>query len=160
MSRKYSVAKANYQGEIVLINYEKLDGYTIKPKNNINYNGIKIDSMMIVKPSFIEKIIKKKNQKRLDYYLKYIMTLIDEDDESHNSGDFREALDSLERFKSVVEYKYQKYLDDKYINILLKKIDLIERELKTKMLYKESKQEKNILNNYEPQIEETRRRSR
>lgn len=159
MLKKYSVAKTNYQGEIVLINYEKLNGYTIKPKNNIDYEGIKINSMMIIKPTFIEKILKKKNQKRLDYYLKYIMTLIDENDDS-SSDDFREALDSLERFKSVIEFKYQKYLDDKYINILLKKIDLIEREIKSKMLYKESKQEKNKLIYSEPIIEETRRRSR
>lgn len=160
MKKQYSIAKSNYNGEIVLINYEKLDGYHIVPRNKIEYSGIKVNSMVIVKPSFIEKILTKKTQKKLEYYLQYIISMID--DEDQNPDDFRQVLDSLERYKSVVEYKYQKYLDDKFIDILLKKISLMEKEIKQKQidyylrqqrLYREKMVE-------EPELSETRRRSR
>ena len=51
---------------VTLINYEK-NGFNIKPLNKINYPGIKVNSMIIVNQSFIEKILKKKIKKKLNY---------------------------------------------------------------------------------------------
>ena len=77
----------------------------------------------------------------------------DDDDEA-----FRQALNSLSRFKEVVEYKYRKFLDDKYINILLKKLDLLEKEVKSKIVYKKLEESKKYVVQEEKQ--EERRRSR
>ena len=146
--KNYMIAKSNYNGEIVFINYDKLDGYKINPKN-IKTPGISVKSLIIVKPSFIEKVLKRKLQKKLEYYLKYLIDINDDD-----STDFREALDDIERFKGIIKSKYQKYLDDKYINLLLKKITLIQKEIKEKVIYREFNK------NYENEYETTRHRSR
>lgn len=136
--KHYTIAKTNYNKELVVINYDKLDGFKVKPKGGINYPGVKVNSLIIVKPSFIEKVLKKKVRIKLDYYLKYLISIVDEDD----STDARKALNDLTRYKEIVEYKYRKYLDDRYINVLLKKIAVLERELKAKAVYQKVRQEK------------------
>lgn len=127
--KNYMIAKSNYNGEIVFINYDKIGGFEFNPKKT---NGISVNSLIIIKPTFIEKIIKKKIERRLNYYLRYLMETSDDD-----STDFRQALNDISRFKEIIKYKYQQYLDDKYINILLKRIKLVEKELKEKAIYRE-----------------------
>lgn len=135
MEKNYIVAKKNKNGEIAFIDYSKIEGYKITPKNKVASPGIKVNSMVLIKPVFVEKILKRKIQNKLNYYLKYI------EQESDDDESWREALDSASRFKDILEYKYRKYLDDKYINLLQKRITLIERELKKKMLYNKLKEE-------------------
>jgi len=156
MKKRYMIAKGTYNGNITFIDYDKIDGLKISPKNKIEYPGIKVNSMIIIKPSFIEKILKRKIKIKLDYYLSYIISLISSDDDDDTA--FRQALNSLTRFKDVIEYKYRKYLDDKYINILLKKLDLLEKEVKSKLIYKQLEENKKYIVP-EEKVEE-RRRSR
>lgn len=137
-SKQYRVDKNKKVNQNITISKKRIDGYKITPKNNIDYNGIEVNSLLIVKPMLIEKLLKKKIKRRLEYYLKYILESIDGEDDSA----FRGALDDLERFKGIVEYKYRKFLDDKYINLLNKKITLLEHEIKNKIIYREQ------LNNY------------
>lgn len=133
MSKNYIVSKINNNGEITFIDYNKLDGFKVIPKNKIEYPGIEVNSMLIVKPSFIEKMLKRKNKIKLNYYLNYII----EQSEDEGSGNLRQALDNIERYKEIIEYKYRKYLDDRYINLLNKKVDLLERKIKTKLIYEQ-----------------------
>lgn len=151
--KHYTIAKSNLEGELVVLNCSKIDGYHVIPKNSVKYPGVKVNSLVIVKPSFIEKVLKKKVQIKLDYYLKYLISLVDDDD----SSDTRKALNDLTRYKEIVEYKYRKYLDDRYINVLLKKISLLERELKSKAVYQKLRTDKLY---EEPVYEETRSRRR
>ena len=145
--KNYMIAKSNYNGEIVFVNYNKINGFMVNPKKT-NYPGISVNSLVIIKPSFIEKILKKKIKRKLEYYFKYLLDTTDDD-----STDFRQALNDIERFKEIIKYKYQKYLDDKYINTLLKKITLTQKELREKAVYRE-------FNKQEITYNETRTRSR
>ena len=104
--------------------------------------------MMIINTSFVEKILKRKVQKKLDIYLKYIIEMIDSEDD--DAGKLEEALNDLERFKSIVNNNYKKYLDEKYINILNKKMNLLTQELKAKLLSNKSY----IMKQYEKMYEE------
>lgn len=132
LKNNYIVAKTENNGELTFINYSKLNGFKIKPRNNVEYQGIEVNSMLIIKPSFIEKILKRKNRIKLDYYLNYIIEESDDD-----STDARQVLDNIERYKGIIEFKYRKYLDDKYINLLNKKLDLVTKKIKTKLIYNE-----------------------
>ena len=136
-NKHYVTVKHQYDGENVKLNSSKIDGFEIKPKNNVKYDAVEVNSMTLINKSFIEKLLKKKIQKKLDYYLQYIISLIDEDDETSDPTNLKLALNDLAHYKSIVEYKYRKYLDEKYINLLLKKIDILEHEIKTKMVYKQ-----------------------
>lgn len=130
----YLLVKDKYSNETVFIDYDKINGFTFKPQNQKNYDGITVNKMLMIKPSFIEKILKRKVKNKLDIYLKYIIDLLDSDDESTGISGLGSALNDLTRYKSIVMYNYRKYLDDKYIDLLLKKISLLEHELKQKIL--------------------------
>lgn len=140
MDKRYVIAKSNNNGEVTFIDYSKIDGFKIIPKNRIEYPGIEVNSMLIIKPSFIEKVLKKKIQRKLNIYLNYII----DESESDDDDSYREALNNISRYRDIVEYKYRKYLDDKYINLLLKKIALLERKIKSKVIYKELNKEEYI----------------
>ena len=148
--KQYLVSKEKYNGEIVYVNYDKLRGYKFTPKNNFPYDGIKVNEMIIIKPSFVEKVIKRKIKNRLDFYLKLIIENLDGADDS---DDTRKALGDLERYKKVINERYSIYLDDKYMELLNKKMDVIERELKNNFLYSDYLEEEQVL-------EEEHRRSR
>lgn len=153
--KRYMIAKKNQEGNITFVDYSKIDGLKVTPKNNLEYPGIEINSLILIKPTFIEKVLKRKIKRKLEYYLKYIIQLIE--DANDDNGD-RIALNDITRYKEIVEYKYRKYLDDKYINILLKKIDALEQEMKSKIIYKKLNKEQNYYNNIEE--EQERKRSR
>lgn len=147
--KHYLISKEKYNGEIVYLNCDTLKGYKINPKNNYNYNGIKVNEMIIIKPSLIEKIIKRKVHNRLDYYLKLIIANLDGDD---SDDDTRIALDDLQRYKKIINNKYSLYLDEKYMTLLNKKIDVFERELKNNLLYK------NLANNEKTVADDTHKK--
>lgn len=141
----YLIIKKN-NNEKCFVDYKKLNGFKIKPLNNVSYDGIIVNKMVIINPSFIDKVLKKKIKRRLDLYLKYLIEILDTDD--NDGTNLREVLDDVARYKSIVINKYSKYLEQKYLKLLLKKIMLIENELQIKLQPKEIEKE------------ETHRRSR
>lgn len=148
--KQYLISKEKYNGEIIYLSCEKLKGYKINPKNNYSYDGIKVNEMIIIKPSLIEKIIKRKIKSKLDYYLKKIIDNLDGND---SDDDTRIALDDLQRYKRVINDKYSIYLDEKYMTLLNKKIAVFERELKNNLLYQN-------LSNDDKKIDEVNHRKR
>lgn len=133
MKKYYSISKENVYFEINYLDYKKLRGFKFTPKNKVKYNGVKVNKLIVVKLSLTNNILKKKIKRKLDMYLKYVVQILDSDDE--DSGVIELALNDLERYRRTVINKYQLYLEKKYTNLLLKKIDLLEHELKTKLMY-------------------------
>lgn len=128
----YLLIKRKFGNEIVYIDYNKLDGFKIKPRNRVRYDGIEVNKLLIIKPTFIEKIIKRKIKIKLDNYLQYIIMLIENNDDTDASS-LSIVLDDVTRYRQMIKNKYRKYLDDKYYELLLKKVSLLEQELKKKI---------------------------
>ena len=145
--KQYLISKKNYNGEVVYLNIDKNNGYKINPKNNVPYDGVKVNEMIVIKPDMIQKIIKRKIKNKLDYYLNYLIS--DEDD-----SDTRKALDDLQRYRLFVSKKYYIFLDGKYITLLNNKFDILERNLKSKIINSNLKSENDM------KVEEEHRRSR
>lgn len=155
--KTYKIIKNKYDNQKIDISNRKINGLKFIPKNKVKYDGIKVDSMLVIKPSFIEKILDRKNKRKLDYFLSYIINILDDENgEDTDVGSLNEVLNDLTRYKDIVEYKYRQYLDDRYIDLLLKKVSLLEHELKTKIVYKTLQQNYQ----YEPVKEEVRGKSR
>lgn len=149
------ITKNKYKNKKINLGLKNDKGYKIKPKNKVKYDGVVVNEMMIIKPSLIEKLLKKKISVKLDYYLQYIITVLD--DESTDGGRVSAVLSDLNRYREIVMNNYRQYLNDKYIELLLKKIELLEYELKKKLMTL------NAYNyNYEEyeEVEEKSRRSR
>ncbi len=141
LMEKQIYKKCRYNGKATNLSDTKIDGFEIKPKNTLKEETLKVSSMTVVNQAYIEKLLRKKTKRKLDYFLKYIISLIEDDDEE-NPSNLHLALDDLEHYKSIVEYKYRKYLDEKYANLLLQKISMLEHEIKVKLVssvHKETK---------------------
>lgn len=131
--KHYYVNKKNNSSEIIYLDYDRLSGFNFSPKNSIKYDGIVVNKMVIIKPSMIEKVLKRKIKKKLELYLRLIIKFIESED-SDNGDSLREALNDITRYKSIINHKYRKYLDAKYLNLLFKKIAILEYELNSKLI--------------------------
>ncbi len=129
----YFISRENPGGNVVYFDGDQLSsGFHITPKNQLAYDGITVNKLVLIKPSFVEKVLRRKVKKKLELYLNYIIELLDSDDEGN--GSFREILDELSRYKDVIRYRYQKYLGESYVDLMMKKIELLEYELKLKSM--------------------------
>ena len=60
---KYLLVKDNHERRFTNIDYNKLDGFKFNPKNNVENNGIMVNEMVLINPSFIESVLKRKTKK-------------------------------------------------------------------------------------------------
>jgi hypothetical protein len=130
-TKKYHLYKRKTKERKVELNSKNEIGYIIKPKNQMKYEGIVVNSMSIINNELIQTLLKKKIKKKLDMYLQFLITVLDEDDT--DAGHLMFALNDLERYRRLVINNYKKYLDQKYLKLLKNKMDLIEQELKSKI---------------------------
>lgn len=131
--RTYKLHKTSDNKNLLDLKDVKIDGFRFAPKYTNEYMGMEVNKMVVINPSLIEKVLKKKIKRKLDLYLQFIVSVID--DEDTDPSNLRYVLDDLERYRRTIINKYQHYLDEKYINLLLKKIEVLNNELKTKLIY-------------------------
>lgn len=135
MGKEYFVfIKTISYKKIVYIDYERLGGYEVTPRNKVKYDGIIVNKLIIINPSFSQKIFIKKSKKQLEKYLQYLINISNSEDDA-DPNDVYYALDSLVRYKSIVRNKYRLYLDKKYYQLFLQKLEIIETELHKKYNY-------------------------
>ena len=126
--RKFVVKKDAKTDVITYMEYEKLKGFNVKPKDNFNFEDmINVNEMIIINPTLIEKLIDKKCKRTLEKII-MMLSIIDEDD-SDDSSNVDIVLDELERFKTLVTNKYEEFMEKEEYKMLLKKIDIIKKEL-------------------------------
>lgn len=116
------------------ISQKNFKGFKLKPHNTINYDGVQVNQLMIIKPSFVEKVLKKKTKRKLELYLEFIIDILENEDGTDGSK-ITIALNDLERYKSIVKNNYRIYLENSYYKSLMKKISIIEKELKVRKMY-------------------------
>lgn len=136
--KQYLISKQNYNGEVVYLNIDKNSGYKINPKNNVPYDGVKVNEMIVIKPDLIKKVIRRKIKNRLELYLKFLIS------DSDDTDDTRKALGDLQRYRLFVKEKYDLFLDEKYFTLLNNKFDILERNLKSKIITLELKQREEV----------------
>lgn len=153
MTRNYLLVKNKFNKEIAYIDYDRVSGFKFKPVNKDD-NTISVNQMVIISPTFIEKVLTRKTKRKLELYLEFIVKLLDEDDDTDITG-LRSALNDITRYKDIVMHKYRVYLDQKYYELFMKKLSLLEYELKMKILhYKDNVVDTEIKENYNYQEKE------
>lgn len=125
--KRYVIKKDAKTDVISYMEYEKLKGFSVKPKNNITFEDmINVNEMILINPSLIEKLISKKCTKSFDKIIK--MLSIVSDDEDDDSG-YMLILDEIERFKNLLVNKYKQYMEEKEYELNLKKLELLKEEV-------------------------------
>ena len=129
--RYYICDKDNNEIVYGYIDYNRLHGFKIRPQNNVPYDGVEVSRLVLVEPNLIKKVLKRKIKHKLDAYLVFLFSVIDDDDEDPDTLEL--VIDDVSRYKSIIMNKYSKFLDKKYIKGLLKKVGMVELELKSKL---------------------------
>lgn len=126
--RKFVVKKDAKSDVITYMEYEKLKGFNVKPKKTLNFEDmINVNEMIIINPTLIEKLIDKKCTRTFEKILTIMSIIDDSDDEDDTPFDL--VLDELARFKSLIESKYKDYMEKEKYKIVMKKIEIITKEL-------------------------------
>ena len=139
MTKRFVVTKDENTQTITYKEYDSLKGYDFKPKNKLSKEDIiNVDEMVIINPSLIEKLISKKCKKTLERILKLIYFIYDDDETGEESVTL--ALNEIAKFKELLDTKYKEYMKEKEYKLMLKKLEILENEVKLRKLYLNSKE--------------------
>ena len=132
MKKRYYIVDKN-NSEIVhgYIDYHQIEGFKIKPGNNVPYDGIEVSHLTLVEPELIKKVLIRKTKRQLNTYLNFLMAIIEDDDT--DGGALELVIDDAERYKRIIMEKYSKFLDKNYIKSLLRKLNVVEKKLNEKL---------------------------
>ncbi len=130
-NEQYTLIKKNHNKDIIYIDYKNMAGFKVKPKNVKKYGGVEVNEMLIIKPDFIDLILKRKIGKKLESYINYLIELLDSDD--CDGAKLAQTLNDIDRYRTTINNTYRKFLDEKYLEILLRKLALVEDKLNIKM---------------------------
>lgn len=129
LEKKFVVKKDAKTDVITYMEYEKLKGFSVKPKSDAHFEDmINVDKMILINPSLIEKLISKKCTRTFDRIIKMLSVVSDDDDDDSDSG-YTLILDEIARFKDLLISKYQQYMEEKAYELNLKKLELLEQEV-------------------------------
>ncbi len=108
-----------------------IKGFSYQTKET---NRLKIKEMVIINPEIINGLIiysfEKKYKKILEYYLK----VLQEDDDGNTDTLLMLALDEIARLRSILIRKYDQFLKKEKEEQMLKKIKILENEIRMKII--------------------------
>lgn len=136
----YYLHKDNKTGEVIYLEYDKIDGYPISPKAKLA-DAISVNKIIFVNPELSEKLIRKKIEIRIRYLLK-ALNEIDEDDD----GAIKDTLMKAELLRVDMLNKYVKYLGHTYGEFSMKKIQIITNQLRMMLFENMNKRNSSYLN--------------
>lgn len=142
MSKNYLINKDKKSGEIVYLEYNK-EGYKIKPKVK-EKEAIEVNKIVFVSPSLTEKLLKKKINSKISKLLLELNTTYDDEGDGGEAR-FRNKYLEAEKLLLMIMNTYKKYLGKSYVNLTIKKMQIILDGYKAKLYQLNSKRQNDIL---------------
>lgn len=134
ISSKFLVVKEKNSKEIKYFDYDKLDGYNLKAKKDLHFmDAIDVNRIIIINPSFIEKIATKKINAKFDRLINMIQIVCDNEEDDETGEGYRIALDEANKLKMELWNKYKKYISEEKLDLMTKKIEILEDELNLRL---------------------------
>ena len=124
VNSKFLVVKTKDSKEIKYFDYDNIDGYNLKAKDDVHFeDAIDVNRMIIINPSFTDKIATLKLNAKFDKLISLMAAVCDMDDDTGEG--YRIALELIN--------KYKKYINDEKYELMLKKLEILEDELKLRL---------------------------
>lgn len=132
ISRRFVVKKEAHEETITYMEYEKLKGFNVKPKDSLEIEDmINVNEMIVINPGLIEKLVSKKCKRRLERII--MMLSVVYEDEASDDGVIEMVLDEMEKFKTMLRKKYKDYLKKEEYKLYLKKLEILESEARIRI---------------------------
>ena len=124
----YKIDKDNKYQSVVQI--RDLDGYDFRPRNKVNQ--VTVSKVTIVDNLMIDKILTIKFDKTFRRLIALAMRVLNDDDASDD--DVRIVLDEEKLIKEILQNRYAKYIRREKELLFLKKLKVIENEMRMKQI--------------------------
>ena len=125
----YLINKSHQDESVVSI--RELDGYQFKPRSTKD-SYIKVNKVTIVDRVMIDKILTMKFNKSFKKVVALALQVIN--DEDSDEGNVTIVLGEVELVREILLNRYQKFLSYEKEQLFLKKLRLIENELRMKQV--------------------------
>lgn len=132
----FVIKKRNRKKEIVSLNYKDI-GYEFKP-NIKNEKMVQISNLYLYDEKMINIVLMKKIDKSFRRLAAITMSVLN--DEDATSADAIIALDEVAKLKSYILKKYNEYLNKEEEELHLKRLKMLENNLKERLLYLKSEE--------------------
>ena len=132
MIKGYVISKNNKNKEINIIEYEKGNGFDVKPKNKVKKrDSINVSKVIFMSPTMIEKIVNRKVDKQYNKIINLVEDVAtdDSDDTSFMVG----VLNEVELFKSILIRKYAKFMLREQNEKLILRLNLMSKEIRRRI---------------------------
>jgi hypothetical protein len=128
---KFLVVKNKDEKEIKYFDYESLDGYNLTVKKNVHFaDAIDVNRVIIINPTFIDKIATRKINTKFNKLINMMQIVCEVGDEDESGEGYRIALNEATKLKQELWNKYRKYISEEKLALMMKKIEILEDELK------------------------------
>ena len=125
----YLINKNHCDDSVVSI--KELDGYTFKPKQGKG-NYIKVNEVKIVDKVMIEKILSMKFDKSFKQLVALALRVINDEEADDDTAMI--VLDEVELVRQILLERYHKYISKEKEQLFLKKLRIIENEIRVKQI--------------------------
>lgn len=125
----YLINKAHKDNSVV--KFKDISGYTFRPRVGKN-DYIKVKEVTIVDPQMIDKILSQKFDKSFKKIVELAMIVVNNDDA--DEGDCELVIDQAELLREILLTRYQRYINYEKEQLFLKKLRLIENEMRMKQV--------------------------
>ena len=126
----YFVEDTRYKNKNKLIDITEiieLDGFMMGSKNKtFKIEGNAVRDIKVVNKNLASNIVNKQVSKKYEKLINYLTELLIDDDDSGDT--YREALNQIEKFRQEVKNKYRKYLKQKELEMMSKKLVILQKE--------------------------------
>ncbi len=111
----------------------ELDGFMMGSKNKVyKINGNSVRDIKVINTKLASSLVNKQVSKKYEKLISYLTDLLIDDDDSGDS--LREALNQIEKFRQEVKNKYRKYLKQKELEVMSKKLVILQKEANKRLL--------------------------
>lgn len=141
----YLIKKDSKNNTITFMQYD-LEGYKFTPKSK-NDSVLNVKEIVVINPTMIDKILTIKFNNMYNKLMTFIMQFLNDQTTDTSSGMY--ALSEIDRLKSILFNKYQKFLSQEKQQLFFNKLNMMEQQLKMNMMMK-----MNYMNNYQYPLEE------
>lgn len=128
---RFLVVKNKDEKDIKYFDYDKLDGYNLTIKKDVHFaDAIDVNRVIIINPSFIDKIATRKVNTKFNKLINMMQIVCEVGDEDESGEGYRIALDEATKLKYELINKYKKFIAEEKLELMIKKIEILEDELK------------------------------
>lgn len=120
-----------------------LNGLEIHPQNQANRkNQIQVEKMTLISDVMIERMMEKKINRRFTLLLKKLNECVLIDNDTDAARGIRQVMDETEKFKAQLRGRYQEYVNEQFIHLTMKKMEILEQEISLRIYMIQQKQYK------------------